>query len=184
MKMFNKGDMVSVLDDNLDGVVTAVDGNQITVETNDGFVVIYATHELIKKQETSELDIKIRSFNSTEIKKQKETPKARSFVKVATKGEIPPPEFDLHIEKLVKNHKSLSNFDILSIQSETAKRHIEFALRNRIPKIIFIHGVGEGILKAELDFMLNRYDNLSFRDADYRKYGVGATEIVFKQNSK
>jgi hypothetical protein len=44
--------------------------------------------------------------------------------------------------------------------------------------------VGEGVLKAELDFIFGRYDNLVFRDADYRKYGVGATEIVFKQNSK
>jgi len=180
--MFSTGDKVSVLDDNVDGIVTAVNGNQITVETSDGFVMIYATHELIKKLETSELDIKIRSFNSNEIKKQKEEPKRQPSVKVAVKGEIPPPEFDLHIEKLVKNPKSLSNFDILNIQTETAKRHIEFALRNRIPKIILIHGVGEGILKAELDFMLNRYENIIFRDADYRKYGVGATEVIFKQN--
>jgi len=181
--MFNKGDKISVLDDNIDGVVMAVNGNQITVETQDGFIVNYASHELIKKQETSELDLKIRSFNSTEVKKQKEEPKRKASVKIAVKGEIPPPEFDLHIEKLVKNHKSLSNFDILNIQTETAKRHIEFALRNRIPKIVFIHGVGEGVLKAELDFMLGRYDNLVFRDADYRKYGVGATEIIFKQKS-
>jgi dsDNA-specific endonuclease/ATPase MutS2 len=180
--MFNKGDKVSVLDDNMDGIVAAVNGNQITVETDNGFVMIYASHELIKKMETSELDLKIRSFNSTEIKKQKETPKPRSTVKVTVKGDIPPPEFDLHIEKLVKNHKSLSNFDILNIQTETAKRHIEFALRHRIPKIVFIHGVGEGVLKAELDFMLNRYENITFRDADYRKYGVGATEIVFKHS--
>ena len=179
--MFNTGDKVSVLDDNMDGIVSAVNGNQIMVETTDGFVMTYASHELIKKLETSELDLKIRSFNSTEIKKQKEEPKKRSTVRVAVKGEIPPPEFDLHIEKLVKNHKALSNFDILNIQTETAKRHIEFALRNRIPKIVFIHGVGEGILKAELDFMLGRYDNIVFKDADYRKFGVGATEINFKQ---
>lgn len=181
--MFNKGDKVSVLDDNMDGVVAAVDGNQITVETDDGFIVTYASHELIKLLDTSDLDSKIKSFNSTEVQKLKEAPKSRPSVRIAVKGEIPPPEFDLHIEKLVKNHKNLSNYDILNIQAETAKRHIEFALRNRIPKIIFIHGVGEGILKAELDFMLKRYDNLVFRDADYRKYGVGATEIIFKQNS-
>lgn len=184
MTTFNKGDKVSVLDDNLCGVVIDVNGHQITVETSDGFVVKYTSHELIKVMETSALDLSIRSFNSADIKRQKEIPKPKPSVKVAVKGEIPPPEFDLHIEKLVKNHKSLSNFDILSIQTDTAKRHIEFALRHRIPKIIFIHGVGEGILKAELDFMLNRYDNLTFRDADFRKYGVGATEITFKQKVK
>ena len=69
-------------------------------------------------------------------------------------------------------------------QAETAKRHVEFAIKNRIPKIVFIHGVGEGVLKSELDFMLGRYDNISFQDANYQKYGLGATEVYFKQNSK
>ena len=38
---------------------------------------------------------------------------------------------------------------------------VEIAIKNRIPKIVFIHGVGERILKAELDFILNRYENIS-----------------------
>ena len=88
----------------------------------------------------------------------------------------------MHIEKLVKYKSGLSNYDILTLQMDTAKRHIEFAIKNRIPKIVFIHGVGEGVLKAELDFMLKRYDNISFQDANYQKYGLGATEVYFKQN--
>jgi hypothetical protein len=40
--------------------------------------------------------------------------------------------------------------DILTLQSETAKRHIE--LFATVFKNCFIHGVGEGVLKAELDF--------------------------------
>ena len=78
----------------------------------------------------------------------------------------------------------MSNYDILTLQSETAKRHLEFAIRNRIPKIVFIHGVGEGILKSELDFLLGRYDNVVFQDGNYQKYGLGATEVFIKQNSK
>jgi len=182
--MFKKGDKVSVLDDTIDGVVTGVNGTEITIETTDGFALKYDAKQLIKNLESSILNLDNVSFNPTEIKKQKEEPKRRLMVKEKIKGETPPPEFDLHIEKLAKNHRSLSNFDILNIQTETAKRHIEFALRNRIPKIIFIHGVGEGILKAELDFLLGRYESVVFRDADYRKYGVGATEVVFKQSPK
>jgi hypothetical protein len=48
------------------------------------------------------------------------------------------------------------------LQSETAKRHIEFAIRNRIPKNCFIHGVGEGF-KSRAGFLLGRYDNVLFR---------------------
>jgi dsDNA-specific endonuclease/ATPase MutS2 len=182
--MFNKGDKVSVLDDDINGIVIEVNQDEITIETEDGFALKFNSKELIKIVDTSVLNSKTVSFNLNEIKKQKEIPKPRSFVKERVKGEIPPPEFDLHIEKLAKNHRSMSNYDILTLQSDTAKRHIEFAIRNRIPKIVFIHGVGEGILKAELDFMLARYDNLVFYDADYQKYGVGATEVLFKQTKK
>jgi dsDNA-specific endonuclease/ATPase MutS2 len=185
MEIFKIGDAVSVLDEAVDGVVVAIKNNEITIESEEGFAMTYFVNELIKNFKTSTLNKSIGSFNSEKIKQDKEIPKPRSFVRdKKTKGEIPPPEFDLHIEKLTKNYKGMSNFDILNLQSETAKRHIEFAIRNRIPKIVFIHGVGEGILKSELDFLLGRYDTISFRDANYQKYGGGATEVYIKQNSK
>jgi len=184
--MFNKGDKVSVLDEAVDGVVVAVKDKVITVETVDGFVMNFAANELIKIGESStNLMDGIKGININEIKKEKEIPKPRSFVKEKKdKNELPVPEFDLHIEKLVPNKRGMSNYDILTLQAETAQRHIEFAIRNRIPKIVFIHGVGEGILKAELDFLLGRYDNVVFQDANYQKYGQGATEVYFKQNNK
>jgi len=115
--------------------------------------------------------------------KDKEETKKRSFVKEKrSKKDEFVLEVDLHIEKLVPNKKGMSNYDILTLQTETAKRQIDFAIKNRMPKVVLIHGVGEGILKAELDFLLGRYDNISFQDANYRKYGLGATEVYIKQN--
>ncbi len=183
--MFNKGDKVSVLDEAVDGVVLSVKEKVITIETEDGFVMNFAANELIKIGDTGNLMDGIKGININEISKEKEIPKARSFVKEKKdKYEIAAPEFDLHIEKLVANKRGMSNYDILTLQSETAKRHIEFAIRNRIPKIVFIHGVGEGVLKSELDFLLGRYDNVAFQDGNYQKYGAGATEVYIKQNSK
>lgn len=180
--MFNIGDQVSVLDEAVDGVVRLVDQDRITIETSDGFTMTYFVKELIKNQKSSALYKSNESVDLNKILKEKEIPKPRSFVKEKkAKGEIPPPEFDLHIEKLVKNFRGMSNYDILTLQSETAKRHIEFAIRNRIPKIVFIHGVGEGVLKSELDFMLGRYDNIDFKDGNYQKYGQGATEVFIRQ---
>ncbi|HEX8561455.1 MAG TPA: Smr/MutS family protein [Flavobacterium sp.] len=185
MKKLNKGDKVSVLDEAVDGVVLAVENDRITIETTDGFVMTYNVNELINIDVTSDLAADYGRMDLDKVKAEKEIPKPRSFERIRKeKGEIPPPEFDLHIEKLAKNHKSLSNYDILTIQTETAKRHIEFAIRNRIPKIVFIHGVGEGVLKSELDFMLGRYDNIAFQDANYQKYGLGATEVYIRQNTK
>lgn len=183
--MFSKGDKVSVLDEAVNGVVLSVKDKQITIETEDGFTMNFSANELIKLGNSDNLMDSIRRINVDEISKEKEIPKPRSFVKERKdKNEVAAPEFDLHIEKLVPNKRGMSNYDILTLQSETAKRHIEFAIRNRIPKIVFIHGVGEGILKAELDFLLGRYDNIDFQDANYQKYGLGATEVYFKQNTK
>lgn len=185
MNMFKKGDRVSVLDEAVNGVVQSVKDTQVTIETEDGFVMTFFVNELIKVNDSSNLMDSIGRINVGEISKEKTLPKPRSFVKERKdKREISAPEFDLHIEKLVPNKRGMSNYDILTLQTETAKRHIEFAIKNRIPKIVFIHGVGEGILKAELDFLLGRYDNIAFQEANYQKYGQGATEVFIKQNSK
>ncbi|RKR08375.1 hypothetical protein C8C83_5613 [Flavobacterium sp. 90] len=183
--MLTKGDKVSVLDEAINGTVISVKNNEVLIETEDGFSMTFFVNELLKIQDSSNLMNSIKRINLEEITKEKTEPKARSFVKEKKdKREIAAPEFDLHIEKLVPNKRGMSNYDILTLQTETAKRHIEFAIRNRIPKIVFIHGVGEGILKAELDFLLGRYDGIDFQDANYQKYGLGATEVYFRQNSK
>ncbi len=180
--MFSKGDKVTVLDDAMDGIVVATNGDQITVLTTDGFEIKFAPKELLKIS-GDEMKMGLGTTPVSLILQEKEIPKPRSFVKEKkSKKEIPVPEFDLHIEKLVKNFRGMNNYDILTLQTETAQRHIEFAIRNRIPKIVFIHGVGEGVLKAELDFLLGRYDQVSFKDGNYQKYGSGATEVYFKQN--
>jgi len=45
--MIIKGDKVSVLDDAIDGVVLEIKGNEVTIETSDGFTLIFK----IKKYE-------------------------------------------------------------------------------------------------------------------------------------
>jgi len=77
----------------------------------------------------------------------------------------------------------MSNHEMLNLQIDTAKRQLEFAIRKRIQKIVFIHGVGEGILKEELKYLFGRYENVKCYDADYQKYGLGATEVYIYQNN-
>ena len=178
----NKGDKVSVLDDAIDGIVIEVNGLDVTIETTDGFSLTFKSKELITIDKGNSMNF---SFNKNQVIGEKEVVKPNYINKEKkNKKELPVPEFDLHIEKLVKNYKAMNNYDILTKQLGTAKYHIEFAIRNRIPKIVFIHGVGEGVLKSDLDFLLGRYDNVSFQDANYQKYGQGATEVYFKQNVK
>ena len=182
---FEIGDKVAVLDDDISGVVIKVQNNEISVETTDNFVMTFFVNELIKINNSNELSGFFSTQSLGSVLKDKEEPKKRSFVKEkrSRKDEFVL-EVDLHIEKLVPSKRGMSNYDILTLQMETAKRQLDFAIKNRMPKVVFIHGVGEGVLKAELDFMLGRYDNISFQDANYQKYGLGATEVYIKQNVK
>ncbi|MFL1012109.1 Smr/MutS family protein [Flavisericum labens] len=93
-------------------------------------------------------------------------------------------EVDLHINQLVKSTRGMTNHDMLTLQLDTARHKLEFAIANRIQKVVFIHGVGEGVLKLELEYLFGRYGNVKFYDANYQKYGLGATEVYILQNAK
>ncbi len=181
---FEVEDKVEVLDDSLKGRVVKVEGDTISIETTEGFLLQYHSSELVKTDKDHKKLFYRDSVEISEVLKEKQPEKKPKSTRIKPKERSAPPmEVDLHIEKLVQSYKGMSNFDILNLQMETAKRQVEFAMRKRIQKLVFIHGVGEGVLKAELDFMLGRYDNLKFYDADYQKYGMGATEVYFYQNS-
>jgi dsDNA-specific endonuclease/ATPase MutS2 len=187
MKMIQKfeiGDKVEVLDEAISGRVVAIKNEVISVETKDGFMMTFFVNELVKIHNSNDLSGFFSSQSLRSVLKDKELPKKRSFVieKKSRKDEFVL-EVDLHIEKLVPSKRGMSNYDILTLQLETAKRQLDFAIKNRMPKLVFIHGVGEGVLKADLDFLLGRYDNISFQDANYQKYGLGATEVYIKQNA-
>jgi dsDNA-specific endonuclease/ATPase MutS2 len=178
MAVFNIGDRVEVVDDDVSGMIQNVNGEIITVMTDEGFSLQYGSKELVKVDD----GIKVSNFEVAKIKQEKEQPKrGTTETRRPKERNAPKMEVDLHISQLVKSTKGLSNFDILNLQMETAKRQLDFAIAKRIQKAVFIHGVGEGVLKEELNYLFKRYDNLKFYDADYQKYGLGATEVYIFQ---
>ena len=91
-------------------------------------------------------------------------------------------EVDLHIHQLTANERGMSAYDKLNLQLDVARSKLEFAISKRIQRIVFIHGVGEGVLRAELEYLFSRYEQIKFYDADFQKYGLGATEVYIYQN--
>ncbi|WP_298488610.1 Smr/MutS family protein [uncultured Maribacter sp.] len=179
MRVFNIGDKVETIDDIISGTILKIEGSKITIEDTDGFVLSYLEKELMKVGG----DIRVTNYEVAEIKSEKETPKKRKNVVLKAKERnAPKMEVDLHVHKLVKNFGNMSSYEKLNLQLETAKRQLEFAMRKRIQKVVFIHGVGEGVLKEELGYLFRRYENLKYYDADYQKYGMGATEVYIYQN--
>lgn len=173
MPEFKIGDKVETLDDDIKGQVILVKIDEIAILTQEGFEMYFKPNELIKIPDT---DLKIKSDDLKQALAQKQQnhqkkPKVKTY-KVPKKIEI-----DLHIHELIDDARGLSNFEILNIQLNKAKQQLEWAMEKRIKYVVFIHGVGEGVLKAELQTLFRRYDNLEFYDADYQTYGIGATEV-------
>jgi AAA+ superfamily predicted ATPase len=175
-------DRVQALDDDFEGIVVAIEEDMVDVESSDGFVVRFRESELIPAISAIDARNLSRVSQSAILEKEEKTTKKKgSLISNKKKKQQPPMEVDLHINKLVRNARGMSNYEILNLQLETAKRQIEFAKTKKIQRVVLIHGVGEGVLKEELYYLLRRYENLNFYDADYQKYGVGATEVYFTQ---
>ncbi|MDT0676321.1 Smr/MutS family protein [Autumnicola musiva] len=175
------GDKVELLDDNLEGIVVNLQGGMVEVETPEGFTMDFPVSDLVK------IDVPIEELQEDidfeNVLKEKKIPKKRKSTRIKPKERnAPPMEVDLHIGKLTRSSKGLSNYEMLNLQVDTARRQLEFAVNKRIQKVVFIHGVGEGVLKAELDYLFGRYANVKFYDADFQKYGLGATEVYIFQN--
>jgi hypothetical protein len=87
-------------------------------------------------------------------------------------------EVDLHIEALREDYSSLSNGDMLRIQMNCFRSALEDAIRNKVKRIVFIHGVGNGTLKLEIRNELKRnYPECTSQDASFKEYGFGATMV-------
>jgi len=179
---FEIGSKVVVVDDVLTGEVTAIEGETVFIKDEDGMVYQFLASELIlAKNDQYELT-KFSDIDHPLLKEKSlfEKPKTSAFRK--DKNEVVF-EVDLHINQLVKSTRNMDNFDMLTLQLNTAKQKLEYAIQQRFSKVVFIHGVGEGVLKNELHYLLKKYP-VDFYDASYQKYGLGATEVYIYQNPK
>lgn len=180
MAIFKIGDFVETLDDTITGKVIKVVGEQVTLENPDGFAMAYSAKELVKVVG----NLKVSNIDVARVKAEKELPAKKNYQVVRPKERsLPKMEVDLHINQLTGSTRGMANHEMLELQLATAKRQLEFAIQKKIQKVVFIHGVGEGVLKEELIYLFNRYDNLKYYDADYQKYGLGATEVYIFQKS-
>jgi dsDNA-specific endonuclease/ATPase MutS2 len=178
--VFHVGDKIAVLDADVRGVVVHVTVAEIEIKDTSGMIFCYAPSELVKIGKDQNELAKYTDIDNPFLKsKTEEQPKNKSsFSK--TKQEIIL-EVDLHINQLVKSTRNMDVYDMLNLQLDTAKMKIEYAIGKRMSKIVFIHGVGEGVLKSELQSLLRKYP-VKYYDASYQKYGLGATEVYIFQN--
>lgn len=101
--------------------------------------------------------------------------------KIERKEKNPIVEIDLHIHELLDNTNGLSNADMLEVQINTFNETMEKYKSAKNQKIVFIHGKGNGVLKAEIMKQLKaKYPKAFVQDASFRQYGYGATMVTIK----
>ena len=181
------GERVTFLDEVGGGIVLR-NGRpgHVVVRTDDGFELERPAKELVRTQGQERLaQLRVSDHQAgmiaasdemEERKKQKpglrpgKTPKKPEDNSVA--------EVDLHLHELLENEAGMSDGEKLEFQVRYFERALESAIRNGKRKLIVIHGVGEGVLREEVRRVLQYYDGVQFHDADMRRYGVGATEVL------
>ncbi|MEX1001375.1 MAG: Smr/MutS family protein [Crocinitomicaceae bacterium] len=176
--MLRTGDHIVVIADTIKGTVKKVENNTITIEDEFGFSRVYRSEELAKANQESDYKISDDVLDkeiSEKIKQQltEDQNTLKSF------------EIDLHIEELVESHAAMTNHEILTKQMIVCKNFVRKAMDKETPKIVIIHGKGEGVLKSEIHSFLHKLRDwdgvkLDYHDASFAEYGIsGATEVIF-----
>jgi len=128
---------------------------------------------------TTEID-KLTEEDFKKLVQEKETkPAPEKPVQKRTEDIV---EIDLHINELLDNSAGLSNSEILEIQKERVESEMKLAIQTGVKKIIFIHGLGQGVLKQEvINLLKSKFKKYYFQDASFKEYGYGATMVILRK---
>lgn len=88
---------------------------------------------------------------------------------------------DLHAETVLDSTEGMAPGEILQAQLARFSVAMEGAIRGGQKRIVFIHGMGKGKLRYEIEKLLKRnYPALRYQDASFAEYGYGAVMIFLK----
>ena len=142
------GHSIVLMDSNLRGKIIGI-GKAVRIELEDGLVIESAYGEFAVTDKTE-----IASLKDSQVKTRQTSNAAKRSVPVNPDGSL---TVDLHIEA-IPGGTSVPKGQQLQFQMDTFRRIIRDNANRRGMKITFIHGIGDGILKAairkELDEVL------------------------------
>ena len=133
------GQSVILMDSDLRGKIVSL-GRSVKIELEDGLIIdaAYGEFAMTREHEISALkETKVKHKKTTSVKKQAVLSGNNSLV------------VDLHIEA-IPGGRSIPKGQQLQFQMDTFRRVIKENQHHRGMTITFIHGIGDGILKAAL----------------------------------
>ena len=165
---FAIGDKVLFKKDDLKGEIIRVNSiYKVTVLTDDGFEMNISIKDLVKVEAGTD---KVISYGEILFSKDKTSRSLKSQKQERSQTIL---KIDLHIELLTDNFQYMDNFDIVQIQLDVCQKKIEKALNSNYQKIIIVHGIGTGVLKAEVHKLLDHYQLRYYLSKD-----AGTTEVM------
>ena len=196
MEHFEKGQRVKFLNDVGSAVVLRTEGELVVVEDEDGFERSVDRRELIAALEP---EVEADKYGNTipdiatllaqdvgekrmrELQKEFEVRYQNSQATSMARRDAHM-EVDLHIHELVDDQRGLPDRAKLAIQMNHFDRMMDIAKREKLRRIVFIHGVGQGVLRHQIRTSLDQHHpDCTYREGDPRKYGRGATEVWLGQ---
>ncbi|MBL4594842.1 MAG: Smr/MutS family protein [Flavobacteriales bacterium] len=182
------GHKVKFINENLEGeIITVISEKRVVVSCSDGFdhevsvseiIIIGEDNEHMYKVDETVIATKITADNKGKVKKGLLS-KYIETNRYRLGGVL---EVDLHLEKIVEFPEKLDDSLRLHTQMQYVKNCLSAANAKNIRRIVFIHGVGTGVLKTELHNYLAGFENITITSADSREYGAGATEVIIKNS--
>ena len=160
------GMKVTLMDSNDRGVIKHVRKDCVEIELDYGFVVPVGFHDFIVN--VADEDRKLRQS----VGSSKSKPAVKEKPEFSNKAV----EIDLHIEAL-PGGLGVAKGQELPYQLEYFRRTLRSQLRHRGSRIIFVHGVGDGVLKSAIREELDTVYAIS---CSWNPYGDGATAVTIK----
>ena len=178
------GNKVKVISENFEGEIkTILPNNRLIITCTDGFDYEFSSNEVVIIGEDNRHQYTIDETQvSTKITSDKYV-KEDFLKKYTTKSKYQynrTLEIDLHLNQLVEHPGMLDDWQRLHTQMQHVKNCLSAANQKNIRKIVFIHGVGTGVLKTELQNYLSQFEDYTISKADFNEYGNGATEVLIK----
>lgn len=198
MTSFQTGQRVKFLNDVGSATVVRVEGSTVVVEDEDGFERSVTAAELMAAPDP---EVEARQYGDAipdvaqllaqevgekrmrELQKDFEVRYQHAQATNMARRDAHM-EVDLHIHELVDDQRGLPDRAKLAIQMDHFDRMMDIAKREKLRRIVFIHGVGQGVLRHHIRTTLEQHHpDCSYREGDPRKYGSGATEVWLGQAS-
>lgn len=165
---FKVGDRVLFKKEDLKGEVTKINSAyKLTILTSDGFEVNVSVKDLVRIEKGTDT---ASSYGDFFHQKDSDKKASKSIRKQRSQTVL---KVDLHIELLTSNYHYMDNFEIVQLQLNECYEKLQYAMNSKITKVEIVHGVGEGVLRAEVHQILRNY-KLRY----YLSKNGGSTEVM------